>query len=286
MRPLHPLLELLHPLDLRAALPQRRGPIGTCAMRSSVTLHYAGTREPGARDDAAAVAQIRSEALYHINKNWGDDPQHPRYGDGIMYHLAVLPSGRPALLRDLDAELWHCGNATGNRTSISVTTLRGIGQQMTSAQWSGTAELLEALTHMYGLVPTAVLGHREWPRSDGRPQSLCPGPLIFERLLRWRRGLAQIAYWPAPPPRDPALADYPLGVYEVTARAGVCVRTGPNVSYPKADGDTLVYGPGRQFQVDVVKPDERGMHRVWLHDASGIGFLAGDPGLCTYKGAA
>jgi hypothetical protein len=275
MKALPPNLAALNPLDLRAALaglPQKRGPIGSSPIKDSVTIHYAGTAERGATTDAAAQAQIRSEAVYHINKVWGyADPKRkigPIYGDGIMYALAVLPSGRPAVMRDLDAILYHCGNAGANARSIAITTLRGIGQAITDQQWHGVEQLLDALIadfHLGGR--QAVKGHREWPRSDGTGQSVCPGDIVFDRLQRWRQG---------------PQATHPVGLYEVITPAGVNVRTGPNVSYPKALGDTLVYPQGSKFTAGAVVPDERGMDRVWLWDKTGIGFVAGDPGLCRF----
>lgn len=275
MRPLPPNLAALNPLDLRVALaglPQRRRPIGSSRIRDSITIHYAGTAERGATTDAAAQAQIRSEAIYHINKIWGYQDAlrkiGPIYGDGVMYHLAVLPSGRPAVLRELDAILYHCGNSGANAHSLAVTTLRGIGQAITDQHWAGVEALCDALIRDFHLSgPQAVRGHREWPRSDGAGQSVCPGDIVFDRLVRWRSG-------PQP--------THPLGVYEVIAPAGVNVRTGPNVSYDKALADTLVYPQGSKFTAGAVVPDERGMDRVWLWDSTGIGFVAGDPDLCRF----
>ncbi|HNP70381.1 MAG TPA: N-acetylmuramoyl-L-alanine amidase [Kouleothrix sp.] len=274
MRPITPSLAALNPIDLRdalAQLPQRRDPIGQCARRDSLTIHYAGTVEPGATTDDAALAQIRSEARYHINKVWGyaDKAQmQPIYGDGIMYHVAVLPSGRPAVLRDLWAELYHCGNATANRASIAITTLRGVGQPIADQHWRGVEQVCDALIADFSLAGRqAVYGHREWPRSDGTAQSICPGAIVFERLLAYR----------AQAPRG-----YPLGTYEVIADAGANVRTGPNVGFPKAINDTLVYPKGQRFSVDAVVPDAHGMQRIWLHAASGIGFVAGDAELVRF----
>jgi hypothetical protein len=275
--PLPPNLAALQPLDMRealAALPQRRRPIGSSHARTSVTLHYAGTSEPGATTDSAALAQSRSEAVYHIGKIWGyADPKtktQPIYGDGIMYHLAVLPSGRPVVMRDLYAILYHCANSTGNAKSLAITTLRGVGQQISDQHWAGVVALVEALTKDFSMIAgrAALKGHREWPRSDGAGQSICPGPILFDRLLHYRAGA-------------PATA-LPLGRYRVTSADGLSVRTGPNVGYKKAVGDSLVYPLGHEFSVDAVLPDERGMARSWLHDANGAGFLAADSGLVTF----
>lgn len=274
---LPPKLLALNPIDLRdalAQLPLKRSEIGREAFKHTVTIHYAGTEEPGGETDTAALAQIWSEAHYHINKVWGYfDPktkQRPIFGDGIMYHLAVLPSGRPVLLRELDAILYHCANQVGNRTSVSVTTLRGVGQPMTAQQWSGVEALCDALIVDFQMGSReAVKGHREWPRDDGLGQSICPGSIVFEQLLHYRN--------PAP--------ELPLGTYQVICPAGLNVRTGPNVSYPRANNDTLVYPQGRRFEVGAIVPDNHGMQRFWLWDSTGIGFLAADRGLALFVGA-
>lgn len=278
--PLPPNLAALNPLDLRdalAQLPQKRGEIGRQAIKSSVTLHYAGTEEPGAVTDEAALAQIRSEARYHITKVWGYYDRartRPIYGDGIMYHLAVLPSGRPVVLRDLDAILYSCGNEVGNRTSLHVTVLRGINQPISAQHWAGFEALADALIRDYHLGSReAVKGHREWPRDGSSGQSICPGAIIFERLLAYRAE------------HDDEPMARPLGTYEVICDAGLSVRTGPNVGYPKANNNTLVYPKGRRFDAGAVVADDHGMHREWLWDSTGIGFLAADSDLVKFIGA-
>ena len=39
----------------------------------------------------------------------------------------------------------------------------------------------------------AIKGHREWPRSDGKPQKSCPGPILTRLLEQWRGALAGAA---------------------------------------------------------------------------------------------
>lgn len=270
---LPPQLLALNPIDMRGALaqlPQRRKPIGTSGVRGSITIHYAGTEEPGATTDEAALAQVRSEARYHINKIWGythpKTKQGPIYGDGLMYHIAVLPSGRPVVCRELYDILYSCANEVGNRTSIHVTTLRGVGQQITDQHWAGVEAVANALINVYSLRSReSVKGHREWPRSDGVPQSLCPGAIIMERLLAYRD--------------NRKLTGNPIGLYEVIAGIGLSVRTGPNIGYPKANNNTLVYPKGRRFQADLLVPDDKGMQRSWLREAGTGYYLAADSDL-------
>jgi hypothetical protein len=269
----------LNPIDMRdalAQLPQRRRPIGTSGVRGSITIHYAGTEEPGATTDEAALAQVRSEARYHINKIWGythpKTKQGPIYGDGLMYHIAVLPSGRPVICRELHAILYSCANEIGNRTSVHVTTLRGVGQAITDQHWAGVEATLDALISIYSLrTREAVKGHREWPRSDGLGQSLCPGPIIFSRLLDYRDGRRQLGKL--------------IGHYEVIAGIGLSARTGPNIGYPKANNNTLVYPKGRRFEADLLVPDDKGMQRSWLREAGTGYYLAADSDLVKFIGA-
>lgn len=278
--PLTPALAALNPIDMRdalAALPKiRKDEIGRQRLKNTVTIHYAGTPEPGATTDEAALAQIRSEARYHIGKIWGyydKAKTRPIYGDGIMYHIAVLPSGRVVVLREPDAILYHCANEVGNRTSVAVTTLRGIGQVMTDAQWHGVELVGDALIRDYTMGSReAVKGHREWPRDDHTGQSICPGSIVFERLLAYRDTSSHTN-------------GLPLGIYEVITPDGMSVRVGPNVGYPKASNNTLVYPKGHRFLAGAVVADDKGMHRSWLWDKTGIGFVAADTGYVKFIGA-
>src|SRR4051794_32389979 len=132
-------LAQLNILDLRAQLPRnpRADPdLGTFAAKTSVTLHYNGPAVRGAGNRDEEIHQLVMDAAYHIGKIWGYSAGRALYGNGIMYHFAVLSDGTICQLRNLDCILWHCANGSGNRTSMSVHLPLGEGQPPTPAQWA------------------------------------------------------------------------------------------------------------------------------------------------------
>lgn len=106
--------------------------------------------------DAEAQILIRADAQYHINKDWGGGS----YGGGLMYAIVIAPSGSVYQTRDLDAVLWHCGDAGGNQSSTPILVLCGPNSPPTDAQLDSLDEVL--------------LGQTVYPHSYWSPTA-CPG---------------------------------------------------------------------------------------------------------------
>lgn len=175
-------------IDLRDKLPRAAWSIGRRYQApGGATIHYNGPPVGGAGDPDREIAQLAVDARYHMRPPAAGGIG----GDGIQYHYAVLSSGLVCQLRDETAILWHCANARGNQTHIAIHLPLGGAQNATERQWRATTDLFNQLALRYGWPSRSViLGHREWPRSDGKRQKECPGPLIFRRLTLWRGELA------------------------------------------------------------------------------------------------
>lgn len=180
-----------------AALPKHSGyqVLPPRPPETAITLHYSGVVYKD-RSRAAELAHIRSETREHLSRNWGD-AKNPAYGDGLMYDLVVLSDGGIVKTRAKRQQLWHCGNKIGNRESWSLHVLLGPGQDLTPPQRASLFALSDALRDLSAIPRDRVVGHNEWPRSDGQcvpettyhvhpPQSECPGPLIHAHLVAYR----------------------------------------------------------------------------------------------------
>lgn len=228
-------------VDLRARLPRASWNIGKRQTAPlSLTLHYNGPPVAD-RSRAGELAQLVADARWQMRPGWGGSW---RGGDGLQYHFAVLSDGTIGQTRDLAAELWHCANETGNESSLAIHLPLGGAQDATAAQWAAFCALADALIvdfDLGGRSRRAVLGHREWPRLDGKPQSACPGPVLMRRLDVWRVG-------------NP-------GELRYRVRAGIdfaAVREAPRVRAPIALQGTAKLGPGT-----VVLTDE--LRLGWVH---------------------
>ncbi len=242
--------------DLREGLARASWSIGRRAGDpTGATLHFNGPPVVGATDVAACIRQLQADARYHMRPNaFGPGAA----GDGIMYHYAPLPDGSIGILRDERDELWHSANTTGNRTHLAIHVPIGGAQAPTPAQWRACTDLFDALIARYGWPGRQViLGHREWPRSDGKPQKPCPGPILFRMLQAWRGQL-------------PALATYRV------AYDGTRVRQGAGQQYPVALNGTAVLPRGREIRVDAIVEGTApagSADRRWAHLANAIGFV-------------
>lgn len=102
-------------IDIRDELARNPdgGPNETCplAEKRGVIVHYNG---PAVHLDDRA--QLRADAAYHCDKDWGGGQR----GDGLMYHIAIGANGEKWLCRDLGAVLWHCGAWPENRIALAV----------------------------------------------------------------------------------------------------------------------------------------------------------------------
>ena len=194
-------------LDLSAqiaALPKHAG-YSTLPLRTGedyVTLHYSGVNYP-ATNHAGEVQRILDEARYQLNHNYGK-PNAPAYPDGLLYDVTVLSDATRVKTRARRQQLWHCGNLIGNSASWAVHLMLGPDQDATAQQWAATLTVIEEICAIYSIPRSAVVGHNEWPRTNGIPQpspiyrllagqSECPGRVLHARLAAWRT---------APPPPD------------------------------------------------------------------------------------
>lgn len=183
--------------DEIAALPKHAG-YSTLPSRSDeqhVTLHYSGVAYPKT-DRNGQLQRILDEAAYQLHHNYGSSSR-PAYPDGLLYDVVILDDGWRVLTRARRQQLWHCGNATGNKKSWAIHLMLGPNQDATDAQWAGCVNVIEQLCSLYNIPRTNVVGHNEWPRHDGAPQprsayrllpeqSECPGKALHQRLVTWR----------------------------------------------------------------------------------------------------
>ena len=242
-------------LDLRDKLPRAAWEIGRRhGPPTGATLHYNGPPVAHAGVPALEQLQLAGDARFHMKA-----PAAGGLGaDGIQYHYAVLSDGTTCQLRDESAVLWHCANAVGNNQHISVHLPLGGAQDATPAQWRATTDLFADLARRYGWAArSAVLGHREWPRSDGRPQKSCPGPILFKRLQQWRGALAADA------------------CYRVAVDSAL-IREGPGQQYRVALGGTAKLPRGSELTVGAIvngTPPAGSTDGRWLWLRSGVGFV-------------
>jgi hypothetical protein len=246
----------MQPLDWRDRLPQH--PTRRAPTRGNnpafVTLHYNGPAIAQERTHAGWLAHFRFIAQFHQ-----DNPAVR--GDGIQYHYAILPDGTVVWLRDDNARLSHCGNATGNRDSLAIHFPLGGAQRPTSAAWAAWGALYDHLTARYHIPRANVYGHRQWPRVAGKPalstraqlgQGECPGDAIMALLAEWRVATHVARYrvrYPAP------------------------VREAPNTLAPVAWSGRAMLQPG--FELIGATPVDGAAHKGdkrWLHWPGG-GFV-------------
>lgn len=215
------------------------------------TLHFNGPPVAGAADVDACIRQLQADARYHMRP----DGLH---ADGIQYTYAALPDGTIAILRDDHAMLWHCANHIGNMHHVAIHIPIGGAQQPTPAQWAATTALFETLISRYGWTSRqAIKGHCEWPRSDGRRQKACPGPILTRLLAQWRGALAAAT------------------TYRVTTDVAL-IREGAGQQYRVALHGTARLPRGAMVVADAIvhgTPPAGSSDPRWVHLASQVGFM-------------
>lgn len=254
VRDLRPLLAVRSSASRRV----RRLPV------NGATLHYNGPALPFFPNPAREL-----DFVVRV-----DVPEHQKRigADSLQYHFVVLSNGEIWQTRDLNLVAWHCGNTTGNEQSIAIHLPLGVGQQPTGVQWRAVGALLDALRADYGFGRDAVVGHNEWPRTNGaaRPspvyrvmpsQSECPGPLVHRLIAEYRAATDKpatetwVAIWRCP------------------------IRQAPRVTFEDGGAVPIAgwLNPGQEFEVDLVKTDGDAQEvrgdRRWLHLANGLGFV-------------
>lgn len=235
--------------DIRGLLPRTPWSIGTRSVApTSCTIHYNGPAVAD-RSPRGTIRQLEADARWHM-QHIGDHG-----ADGIQYHYAIGLDGTIYRCRDPEAQLWHCANSTGNAKSIAIHFVLGGAQDATVVQWQNATLLFEALIEDHAMPGGrhAVRGHREWPRSDGRPQGPCPGPKIYDRLVRWRS-------------EGSVRTDEPLR-YRIIANIDfAAVREGPGLKYPIALQGAGTLSPRTEILVDaVVSGYPVAGERRWVH---------------------
>jgi hypothetical protein len=245
-----------------AALPKHTG-YSTLPPRAGeqfVTLHYSGVNYPQTTR-AGELQRILDEASYQLNHDYGQ-PGAPAYPDGLLYDVVILSDGTRVRTRAAPVQLWHCGNATGNRLSYAIHLMLGPKQDATAAQWAAATNVIEQWRLMSSIPRADVLGHNEWPRHDGAPrpnatytllpeQSECPGRLLHARLVAYR---AQTT--PLPRPEVPYRVLHTQAVFESPAPDGKVAGNGQ-----------LEIHAGTTVMLDEVA------HGGWGHLANGSGFV-------------
>jgi hypothetical protein len=182
-RPVPPLPPSLPPVGLPAGRPVidviaqmprlPQGPAGQTDLHDSLTFHWNGANFSRSASDDECFAALVQIAFQHQRKDWSSDGSGA-FGDTIMYHEAICPSGTVYVMREYSEVAWHSGIDRGNRTSRGILVLSGPDTEATSRQ-------LEAMTLRYQdfqLPP--IWGHQEWSATA------CPGPRIMAhvRVLR------------------------------------------------------------------------------------------------------
>jgi hypothetical protein len=224
-----------------------------------ITFHYSGVMYAD-RSHGAEIARIIDETQYQLNHNYGLNGA-TAYPDGLLYDFVVLSDGTIVRTRGKRVQLWHCGNATGNRQSWSVHVMLGPNQDLLSPQRVSTVALFDALRADGNIPRENVVGHCEWPHGDGPPdrtptyrllpgQSACPGAHLFPAVAAYRAGTS-------PPPPSPVS-------YRVR---GVPVYEGPAETYPVALQGTAYLTSGMVIEIDRTYSNGMG------HLASGLGFV-------------
>ncbi len=241
-------------IDLTDKLPRASWSIGLrSGSPTGATLHYNGPPVAAFGNVAGEIRQLESDARYHMRPD-------VLSADGIQYHYAVLSDGQVARLRDDRAILWHCANASGNAHHLAIHLPLGGAQRPTDAQWRATCDLFDRLVVGYNWHSrNVILGHREWPRSDGKPQKSCPGPIVFRMLQIWRGQLHE-----AQPSH-----------YRVTVDTAL-IREGPGQQFKVALNGAARLHRGDFFTVDSIThgtPPKGSTNPRWLHLGTGVGFI-------------
>jgi N-acetylmuramoyl-L-alanine amidase/Mannosyl-glycoprotein endo-beta-N-acetylglucosaminidase len=250
-----------------AALPKRQGAktLVSRGREKYITVHYSGVVY-GDNTRAAEIERIKSETIFHLQKNWGTKTE-PIYGDGLMYDYVVLKSGEVVQTRNQKKQLWHCRNKIGNEQSWSVHVMLGRNEALTATQRAGLFNLLDMIRAECNIPRSNVVGHCEWPASNGKPvigssyrvltgQSECPGPIIMRDVYAYR-AITDEMIWRTG------------GDYEVVGNVPFTfVRTARSFDSAVAtlDGKPAMLWPGTVFSADDVTDG-------WAHMVGGLGFV-------------
>lgn len=126
------------------------------------------------------VAYYRTEALYHIQKDWGRGAR----GYGLMYQEKISRDGHTWLTRPDTDVVWAATNANPFGYMIGVDANEY--SPPTIEQRSVLRMRLDALRAKYGLGRQAVHGHGELTQYGNN--TACPGPDLLDLVRAYRAG--------------------------------------------------------------------------------------------------
>ncbi|WP_110513728.1 peptidoglycan recognition protein family protein [Herpetosiphon llansteffanensis] len=214
---------------------------------SGSAVHYNGDATDIAVLESAEIRHLQAIAKYHVGKIWGYAQGVAIYGHGIMYHYAIGATGTIYWLRNQSDILWHCGNATGNNTTVAVHAPIGGKQRPADKQWDSMIKLFNALADDRGFhAKSKTLGHKEWNPSE------CPGIPLMDKIKTWRNETDR------------------RGRYEVISPDGANVRQAPTTQA----GIAVVYPVGYQFDVyGITRGQSIAGIDEWLNSGDMRGFV-------------
>ncbi len=166
--------------DIRGALPiapWNQHATRDAALIRMLVVHWDGgpVALPAAYDP---VAYYRTEAAYHIAKNWGEGS----HGYGLMYHEKISRDGRTWLTRPDTDVVWAATQA--NPFGYMICVDANEYSPPTIEQKTVLRLRLDALRARYGLSRGAVWGHGELI-SYGN-QTGCPGDDLLDLIREYR----------------------------------------------------------------------------------------------------
>lgn len=169
--------------DIRAALPLapwNEHPTRSLAAIRIIVVHWDGgpVTLPAQYDP---VAYYSTEALYHINKDWGGGSR----GYGLMYHEKLSRDGQAWITRPDTDVVWAATQA--NPFSYNLCVDANEYSAPTHAQMEALETRLATLCGQYGVARSQVYGHGELTQYGN--STSCPGPDLLE-LVREYRGAA------------------------------------------------------------------------------------------------
>ncbi len=166
--------------DIMAALPVapwNEHPSRDASAIKMIVVHWdwGPVALPAAYDP---VAYYRTEALYHIAKDWGGGA----HGYGLMYQEKISRDGHVWLTRPDTDVVWAAMNANPFGYMICLDACEK--SPPTTEQKSVVGVRVDALRAKYGLVKSAVYGHGELAQYGN--QTECPGPDLLEWVRAYR----------------------------------------------------------------------------------------------------
>lgn len=225
----------------------QRGPYETIPLskKRGVVVHYRGV----VTDANAGLASFKSDATYHVGKNWASRGEAPILGSGIMYHVGIDGQGNVYLLRDLDRVLWHCGAWPQNENTLAIQLPLGGNQRATNVQLQALNRVVDDWLAFTKAPDTEVWGHQELSPTD------CPGTLMTDFVKPYRNAPAEPTRYTFPETGKTMQG----GFYQFWKRyGGVPIFGYPITEETIEDGVTVQYTERARFEhrPDIGKPED------------------------------